>query len=271
MASNLDRYKGDLGRLISTGERLFLAIQRESLPTEFEKQIRKVYKEKAKEFINKLPVFAKSYQFWYSEAKMLVKQLLPDRLADFVGYYEKPKSRKSATYETYKIEDYLQGLTVTRNFGSHSEKVVGPEAAIPQFRQQLAILESVKQRFESSLFDIRQLVRADLFDSELDAARELEKNKFGRAAGALAGVVLERHLAQVCETHAVKLTKKAPAIGDLNNALKEAGTIDVSQWRFIQHLADIRNLCDHNKSKDPSSEQVSDLLEGVMKITKTLY
>ena len=44
------------------------------------------------------------------------------------------------------------------------------------------------------MFDIRQLVQADLFDSELDAADELGKKKFTRAAGALAGVVLERHL-----------------------------------------------------------------------------
>jgi hypothetical protein len=129
----------------------------------------------------------------------------------------------------------------------------------------------VKTRFESSLFDIRQLVQADLFDSELDAARELGKHKFTRAAGALAGVVLERHLAQVCDNHNIKMTKKAPNIADLNNALKEASVIDVPQWRFIQHLADIRNLCDHDKKSEPTVEQVDDLIAGVMKVTKTLF
>jgi hypothetical protein len=129
----------------------------------------------------------------------------------------------------------------------------------------------VKARFESSLFDIRQLVQADLFDSELDAAKELAKNKFTRAAGALAGVILERHLAQVCDNHGIKVAKKAPGISDLNNTLKEAGVIDVPQWRFVQHLADIRNLCDHNKKMDPTAEQVNDLMAGVMKITKTLF
>jgi hypothetical protein len=54
-------------------------------------------------------------------------------------------------------------------------------------QQQLAILKAVKARFESSLFDIRQLVQSDLFDSELDAAKELAKHGFARAAGALAG------------------------------------------------------------------------------------
>jgi len=47
-----------------------------------------------------------------------------------------------------------------------------------QVKTQLEILESVQSRFDSSLHDIAQLVRADLFDSELDAARELAKNGF---------------------------------------------------------------------------------------------
>ena len=116
-------------------------------------------------------------------------------MADFVRYYEKPKTRKAITFESYRIEDFLQGLSVTR--GWEKKKVVGPEAAIPHFRQQLAILDSVQARFESSLFDIRQLVMADLFDSDLpklDAAKELAKKKFHRAAGAVAGVVLGKTL-----------------------------------------------------------------------------
>ncbi len=202
---------------------------------------------------------------------MLVRQPLPDRLSDFVRHYEKPKPRKDITHENYVIEDYLQGLHVNRTQGAWKEKVVGPDSAILRFRQQLAILKSVKARFESSLFDIRQLVQADLFDSELDAAEELTKKKFMRAAGALAGVVLERHLAQVCENHAINVAKKEPTISDLNDELKKANAIDIPQWRCIQHLADIRNLCDHSKKKDPTEEEVMYLVAGVKKITKTLF
>ncbi len=269
MPTNLDRYKKDLDSLIERGQDLHIAMQFECFPKETESALKKEFGDKAKEIIKKLPSFTVSYQSWYSEAKALIKQLLPDRLADFVRHYEKPKPRKAIDYENYKIEDYLQGLNVTR--GVYKEKVVGPDAAIPQFRQQLAILQAVKGRFDSSLFDIRQLVQADLFDSELDAAKELAKNKFGRAAGALAGVVLERHLGQVCDNHDLKITKKDPSIADLNNALKEANVIDLPQWRFIQHLADIRNLCDHNRKVEPSSDQVNDLVAGVAKVTKTLF
>ena len=111
---------------------------------------------------------------------------------------------------------------------------------------------------------------ADIFDSELDAAGALAKNKFARAAGAVAGVVLEKHLTQVCENHSVKLSKKSPVVSDLNDALKEANIIDVSQWRFVQHLADIRNLCVHNKQVEPTIAQVDDLLAGINKVIKTV-
>ena len=197
---------------------------------------------------------------------VLIKQLLPDRLSDFIGFYEKPKGRKSPTFENYRIEDTLQGL--------HSylgiEEIASPAAGIPHFRQQLAILLSAKSRFESSLFNIRELLQADLFDTELDAAKELLKNKFTRASGALAGVVLERHLSQICENHNIQIQKKEPNISDFNKTLKEKEIIEIPDWRFIQHLADIRNLCDHNKKSEPSIEQVNDLILGVMKITKTI-
>lgn len=269
MLPNLDRYKKDLASLLDKGEQLHLAIQRECFPEKIEYLIQKQYGDKAKEVLKAIPSFVEDYQPWYSEAKILVKQLLPDRISDFVSYYERPKPRKNITYENYRIEDYLQGLNITAGWDSH--KVVGPDAAIPQFRQQLAILNSVKKRFDSSLFDIQQLVQADLFDSELDSARELAKKKFLRAAGALAGVVLEKHLDQVCISHSIKVTKKEPNISDLNNALKDADVTDIPQWRFVQHLADIRNLCDHNKKSEPTAEQVDELVAGVIKITKTLF
>src|SRR5262249_7479037 len=141
------------------------------------------------------------------------------------------------------IQDYLQDLRVFNTFGRDVE----PSAALPQFSQQVAILQAASARFESSLFEIRQLVQADLFDSEIDAARELLKNKFLRAAGAVAGVVLEKHLRQICDDHGIKVVKKNPGIGDLNELLKANSVLDVSQWRRISLLADIRNLCDHNR------------------------
>jgi hypothetical protein len=165
------------------------------------------------------------------------------------------------------MQDFMQGLKVTHAAG---DVKVDRSAALPQFKQQLAILKAAERRFESSLFEIRQLVQADIFDTEVDAARELLKNKFVRAAGAVAGVVLERHLKQVCDDHGVKIKKPKPRLADLNQALRDADVIAMPQWRFNQHLADIRNLCDHHKAQDPTEEQVKDLIDGTAKVLKTI-
>jgi hypothetical protein len=270
VSTNLDRYKQDLERLIKDGERVHSAFLKYAYGEEFEEAILANFegdKKKAKEFIKGLPDFKRAYQPWYSEALVLIKQLLPDRSLDFARLYEKPKNRKELGFENYRIEDALQGLQVTRL----GDVKADPKSAHSHLEQQIAIVSSINRRFESSLFEIKQLVQADLFDSELDAARELIKHKFIRAAGAVAGVVLEKHLAQVCENHGVKITKKHPAISDLNEALKAAEVIDVPQWRYNQHLGDIRNLCDHHKTTEPSIEQVNDLITGVAKVIKTLY
>lgn len=269
MFPNLERYKKDLGTLVKTGEDLLNAMQYACFPKEVEAQVKEVLGDKSASFLKDLPNFKEKYQAWYSESKALIRQLLPDRLDDFVRHYEIPKNRKEIKYGNYAIEDYLQGLVVTR--GWEKETVVGADAAIPRFQQQLAILKTVQGRFESSLYDIRQLVHADLLDSELLAAQELLKHKFIRAAGAVGGVVLEKHLAEVCDKRGIKISRKNPAISDFNDSLKDAGTVDTAQWRFIQHLGDIRNLCDHNKKVEPTVEQVSDLLSGVAKIIKTVF
>jgi hypothetical protein len=263
--SNLEKYKKDLEKLIDKGNHLHFAMQHECFPDQVKKQLGK----DADKLIKGLPNFNTDYQSWYSEAKAIIKQLLPDRLADFVRHYEKPKPRKDITYENYRIEDYLQGLTITR--GWEKEKVVGPDAAIPHLRQQQAILNAVSERFESSLFDIKQLVQADLFDSELLAAQELLKHGFIRASGAIAGVVLEKHLAQVAENHNITTRKKHPTISDFNDLLKNGDVLDTPAWRQIQRLGDIRNLCDHNKEREPSTEEAQELISGVEKFTKTLF
>ena len=242
---NLKRYKDDLNQLIETGQGLLLIMKLECNPAQAERLKERV---KVRDVLKDLPSFSEGYQAWYSEAKALVRQLLPHRLDDFAGYYEKPKLRKDLGYENYRISDYLMGLQLTDRF---EKEIVGPNAAIPRFLQQLEIVKAIRRRFESSLFDIRQIVQADLFDSELEAARALVKHGFLRAAGALAGVVMESHLAQVCENHAIKLRKKAPTIADFNDELKKADVIDVPQWRFNQLSATSETCATIKKPLNP--------------------
>jgi hypothetical protein len=136
---------------------------------------------------------------------------------------------------------------------------------------QLEILKSVEARFESSLLDIRQIVQADLYDSELEGARDLLKTGFLRGAGVVTGVVLEKHLSHVSANHKIPLRKKNPTISDYNDLLKQNSVVDVPDWRYIQRLGDLRNLCGHNKDREPTKDEVAELIDGVAKILKTLY
>ena len=66
--------------------------------------------------------FATPYQRWYSEVKVLIKQLLPDRLVDFVQHYEKPKSRTS---EYLPIRDLSVSINPRRKAGLYRPRVLG--------------------------------------------------------------------------------------------------------------------------------------------------
>lgn len=258
---NIDRYKKDIDELCRKGDLLMLSMHHDEYPEQYEG--------KEDEVLSTNYAFRDNYQSWYSESLECISQLLPSRVSDFTDYYSKPGKRKDITYENYTISDYLQGLMVTR--GYEKTKVVGTDAALPKFRQQLNLVRALKHRFESSLYDIAALVRADLFDNELDAAHELFKNGYLRPAGALCGVVIEEHLSGVASRHKINIKSSRPTISDLNDALKKNDVIDVPMWRKIQFLADIRNSCDHKKAKDPTVEDISDLIDGSRKVTKTIF
>lgn len=258
MTSNLDKFTADLERLLEEGETLLLALLDENRSEVPKGDLAKL-EEKLKG--RQVPSFRFVYEGWYSEALEVVRQALPNRLKDFQDLYKREKSAKLLP-ANYSISDYMAGLNI---FGFKPVP-----ATVTRFNQQRMILDSAKRVFSSSLFSIRQVVQADFFDSELDGASELVKHRFCRAAGAIAGVVLEKHLLQVCSDHKLSIAKQHPTISDLNEALKSNNVIEIPQWRFIQHLCDVRNLCDHHRGQEPSPDQVGDLIGGVAKIIKSI-
>lgn len=265
MSTNLDRYKTDLENLVKLGEKMDLDLSGRHLL-----EAGKLKPENKKLLEDLKGTFEREYQSWYTQAAALIRQLIPDRLAEFQELYKGDGKRKATTAQTYHIQDWLNGVRSGKQYTG--EKYYDDFAIISmRFRTQLAILQAVRTRFETSLYDIRQLVQADLFDSELDASRELLKSGFLRAAGAVAGVVLEKHLAQVTANHAAATRKAHPTISDFNDLLKAEGVLDVPAWRNIQRLGDLRNLCDHNKHREPTKDELEELINGVEKLTKTLF
>ncbi|HEV2549734.1 MAG TPA: hypothetical protein VGU20_20630 [Stellaceae bacterium] len=270
MPTVLERHKTDLAALIDRGEKMKIDLlireagNRAKNSKELSKELASV-KQTALDFES-------TYQQWYTEAHAVIQQIMPSRLSEFEVLYRGDPKRKAKDIDpsTFTIQDWLLGIRAGTNTWTN-QKPFEFAATTMRFHVQLELLKSVEARFASSLFDMRRLVQADLFDSEIDAARELLKHGFGRAAGVMAGVVLEKHLAEVCRSHSVPIKKKHASIGDFNDALKDATVLDVPTWRFIQRLGDLRNICGHNKDREPTADEVSELADGVEKITKTLY
>jgi len=263
--NNLDKFKDDLASLVKMGQKMELDLLYRYQSGQGE------LKGKDEEAAKKIKgCFENDYQRWYTESCAVIKQLIPGRYLEFEQLYKGEGKRKDINIHTYTIQDWHNGIRAGTN--AYGKKLFDDFAGVfMRFRTQLAILQSVQSRFESTLFDIRQLVKADLFDSELDAARELLKHKFVRGAGAIAGVILEKHLAQVALNHNITTRKKDPSISDFNDLLKNGGVLDTPSWRQIQRLSDIRNLCDHNKEREPTPDETEELISGVEKFTKTLF
>jgi hypothetical protein len=168
VVSNLDRFKNDLERLIAAGKALAAAWyalrkKRESPPN-----------------------FSGEYQRWYSEAHEVVRQLLPARQEEFERLYLSDPRRKSLTSTNYAIQDWVLGVRSGTNY-ANDPFFDDYAIALMRFNGQLEILSACMARLESSLFEMKQLVTADLFDSEVEAARELVRHGFLRAAGAVCG------------------------------------------------------------------------------------
>ena len=183
MILNLEKYKKDLKELIHIGKTLLYSIHQKHNPELYKKNEWKEKLEKKKIDMKKLPDFRREYENWYTESLAVVKRLIPGRENDFVELYKKSKNRKTITNENYRIKDYLVGLKIFETGLRQLEPITPYEIVIQLFHNQFTILESAQKRFESSLFDIKRLLQADLFDSELDVAMELNKKGFIRAAG----------------------------------------------------------------------------------------
>lgn len=206
--------------------------------------------------------FTFQYQAWYTKATKLLAVLAPDRLGEFRSYYERDSKRKVFDAGTYAIQDYVMGI------GPGNDRYSGQPTWDPlwvlalRVAAQRAILASLFSRIDGVLADIQAALAAEVEDTTLDAARRLVQINL-RAAGALAGVVLEEHLQRVALARNVKVSKANPTIADLNDPLRQAGAYDLPTWRRIQLLADVRNLCTHKKGSDPGKDQVMDLINGV--------
>lgn len=197
------------------------------------------------------------YQKWYGAARVIIEKNQPVRLNEFDDIYDiRDKKNRSGGIRQLILRKYLEKKDQFLLFDL--------------INRQFDILAAVPNYLRYSIYDIELTAYSILMDDEISASMHLLSKGFLRPAGALAGVILERHLKNLLRKHIPPIKyKETDALSALNELCKKHEIYDVIEWRRIQHLTDLRNLCDHPKEREPTKEEISDLINGISKILKT--
>lgn len=194
------------------------------------------------------------YQHWYSAGSAILAKNQLNRVKEFEELYL-PTGKNT--------ENGIKQLISKRHI-SKTEVF----RLIDLINSQFDILSAVPSHLEYSIYDIELTAYSILMDDEISAAQHLLKKGFLRPAGALAGVILERHLKNLLRKYTPPIKyKEKDTLSSLNDLCKET-VYNLPTWRKVQHFTDLRNLCDHDKDREPTKDEVAELIEGMSNILK---
>lgn len=156
-----------------------------------------------------------------------------------------------------KISDensqYIQEL-------KEAEENFDPRSHFDMFNNLKAVFLAAKKDFEGGyLISIKTLIQADVFDSELEQARELLNKDYIVAAAVIAGVVLETTLRELCDRENIPHGK----LDKMNADLTKADVYNKLEQKKITAWADIRNNAAHGKPDEFIKQDVINMIEGV--------
>ncbi len=209
--------------------------------------------------------------------KLLKKRF--DELAEQAERVEATKQNGSAVYGesirehvdrdllltwTVKTQDTLS--KVCGNESQHfihfaeAEKGGSFRTNFDNFKRMKAVFIAAKEDFEGGyLASAHDLVRAEVFSSELEQASELLKSGYATAAAVIAGAVLETAMRELCNRHNIP-----PAmLGRMNDDLAKAGIYSSLVHKRITALAAIRNSAAHGKAEEFTKQDVKAMIEEV--------
>lgn len=162
------------------------------------------------------------------------------------------------------------------NKGLHYEIFLTSEKPIYSSESKINILKRLISVLRAALDDLnngllipfKQLVQAEVFDSELDQAKHFLDTGYITAAAVTAGVVLETAIRELCKNHdEIELYPENSTIPKkldvLNAALKKADVYGVLQQKRITALADIRNSAAHGNTDNFNKDDVVDMIRDI--------
>lgn len=127
-------------------------------------------------------------------------------------------------------------------------------------QQMKAVFMAAKEDFEGGyLNSVRNLVQAEVFDNELDQAKELLSSGYAAAAAVIAGVVLETTLRNMCRDNGIPLGK----LDKMNADLTKQGVYNSLTQKRITALAGARNSAAHGKTEEFSKGDVNSMINEI--------
>ncbi len=237
---------------------------------EYNKNIDKNSSEKQKENYRKAAKNIKHpkihYHSWYAKAYKVVRIFAPERLEEFERFYTGDKTIKKIedlNAITAGITHYLQGWIITEDDGEVNFR----NTFASGLREQFNIINAIVKNFDNDLFNLESDIHYGIYESEMDIARELKEQGFLRAAGSIAGVVLEVHLKQVVINRGLPLDDdKKYTMSSYNNMLKTNGVYNKITSSLIKTCNDIRNKCVHPDKDDPTDGEISTIISTAERI-----
>ncbi|WP_040265183.1 DUF4145 domain-containing protein [Serratia symbiotica] len=194
------------------------------------------------------------------------------------------KEIKDSEYETYiegtgpykhvDSEKLLNWLTKTENLivnicGENSiyysrfienKNAKAHETNLILFNRINAIFSALKDDYEDGyMTSYKSLIQAEVFDNELEQAKELLNSGYILAAAVIAGTVLETSLRELCDRESLAHGK----LDKMNVDLAKAGTYNTIQQKKITAIAGIRNSAAHGKTDDFNKNEVSTMINDI--------
>lgn len=141
-----------------------------------------------------------------------------------------------------------------------AERINGLETNYEAFKRMKAIFTAAMDDYKGgSLTSIRNLVQAEVFDNQLEQARELLSCGYKLASAAVAGAVLETALRDLCSRQGLMHS----SLDKMNADLARVGIYPELQQKRITALADIRNSAAQGKTDEFSDADIDNMIRDV--------
>lgn len=192
-----------------------------------------------------------------------IESTIQFRHDELLGDYTVMDDEKALTWKV-KTKNLLaatcgEGSQHYREF-TRAEEINAYESSSDPFKRMKAVFIAAMDDYKGGyLTSIKNLIQADVFDSELEQASELLANGYMLAAAVIAGVVLETSLRDLCDEEGIV----TGTLDKMNADLAKAGIYNKLQQKRITALADIRNSAAHGKPEEFTESDVENMIRDI--------